>query len=528
MKVALKGDMRPMRVWIVMMNRTLLGLLAAGAAMMLLVACGDPDGAAQAKYNESIALQREGRIDEAIAIYKRIVEKYPQTEIASHVNEQLFFLGFSCLVAIPACVMDEALEVADGIDNAISRSWALRRIAAGQAEMGHFDEAMVTVSRIEEDRVRAQAVVDIAGVAADAGHFDLALEVTNRIDGLNIELARRQSFRSQALHKIAAEKARAGRSEEALANAREIVDSNLRVSALVKIAEARRFPRLFSGEKLFAEATEEARLIGNAENRAKALLEIAAAKDDSEILAAALVSARRIPVRSGQEVQGLSRRAFMIRKIAATSADLELFEEAKKWARQIEDEDRRRLAIREIAIGKIEAGYLNEALVTASELKGTGYRAGVLYSAALEQSRAGQFEKAVSTSRMMVEGRDQGWRAMSLRDIAHEQAKQGLIDEALYTAREIDVAVYRAGAIIEIAAVQYDPKLLTEALNITREEVRESGRPARLGRDGLLMRIAQEQARAGFGNEARTIAREIENVSLRVEALRDIAVALPK
>ena len=67
--------------------------LLAALVVLALVGCGDPEAAARAQYNEGMSLQRDGRVDEAIVVYQRLVERYPRTEIAVEVNKKLLALG---------------------------------------------------------------------------------------------------------------------------------------------------------------------------------------------------------------------------------------------------------------------------------------------------------------------------------------------------------------------------------------------------------------------------------------------------
>jgi hypothetical protein len=100
------------------------------------------------------------------------------------------------------------LKVAEGIEEAWKRAWALREIAVRMAEAGMFEQALKAAEGIEEAWQRAWALRGIAREMAKAGMFDQALKVAE-----GIEEAR---WRAWALREIAREMARAGEVERAV------------------------------------------------------------------------------------------------------------------------------------------------------------------------------------------------------------------------------------------------------------------------------------------------------------------------
>ncbi len=51
--------------------------------------CSDPESSARVLHNEAITAEKEGRAEDAKAIYEQIVEKYPETETAVEANKRL-------------------------------------------------------------------------------------------------------------------------------------------------------------------------------------------------------------------------------------------------------------------------------------------------------------------------------------------------------------------------------------------------------------------------------------------------------
>ncbi len=70
-----------------MRSKKMIAILAL--SILILAGCGDQEGKARALYNKALATQRAGDIAEAKALYGKIIDKYPSTEIAVKVNEML-------------------------------------------------------------------------------------------------------------------------------------------------------------------------------------------------------------------------------------------------------------------------------------------------------------------------------------------------------------------------------------------------------------------------------------------------------
>jgi Rad3-related DNA helicase len=110
-------------------------------------------------------------------------------------------------------LFDQALKVAEGIEDAWERAEALREIAGEMAKAGMFDRALKVAEGIEEARERAGALREIAGEMAKAGVQDEALWRDALKVAEGIEEAEK---RAKALREIAGEMAEAGEVEGAV------------------------------------------------------------------------------------------------------------------------------------------------------------------------------------------------------------------------------------------------------------------------------------------------------------------------
>jgi tetratricopeptide (TPR) repeat protein len=139
-------------------------------------------------------------------------------------------------------LFEQALKVAEGIEDAWKRAWALRDIAEGMAKAGMFDQALKVAEGIEEVWWRAETLREIAEGMAKAGMidwakevFDQALKVAEGIEGA--------WERAKTLGEIAGGMAKAGMTDwakevfdQALKVAEGIEEAGWRAGALIAIA----------------------------------------------------------------------------------------------------------------------------------------------------------------------------------------------------------------------------------------------------------------------------------------------------
>jgi tetratricopeptide (TPR) repeat protein len=132
-------------------------------------------------------------------------------------------------------VFDQALKVAEGIEEADWRAWALREIAGEMAKAGMFDQALKVAEGIEKAEKQAEALAAIAVGMAKAGMEDWAKEVFEQ--ALKVaEGIEKADVRAWALREIAGEMAKAGMVDQALKVAERIEEAWWRAWALREIA----------------------------------------------------------------------------------------------------------------------------------------------------------------------------------------------------------------------------------------------------------------------------------------------------
>jgi hypothetical protein len=124
-------------------------------------------------------------------------------------------------------LFDQALKVAEGIEEAWRRARALGEIAEGMAKAGMFDQALKVAEGIEKADWRAEALIAIAEEMAKAGMFDQALKVAEGIE--------EAEKRAGALIAIAEEMAKAGMTDWA----KEVFDQALKVAEGIEEARER-------------------------------------------------------------------------------------------------------------------------------------------------------------------------------------------------------------------------------------------------------------------------------------------------
>jgi len=131
----------------------------------------------------------------------------------------------------------EALKVAQEIENALGRSWALREIAVALAEAGQTEQANQTfhlaiqiAQKIEDVSERSEALKDITIALVEVGQFDRALQIAQKIED--------EWRHSWVLGEIAIALAEAGQFDRANQIAQKIKDAEERSWAFKEIAIA--------------------------------------------------------------------------------------------------------------------------------------------------------------------------------------------------------------------------------------------------------------------------------------------------
>ncbi|MEE8412343.1 MAG: type II secretion system protein GspG [Acidobacteriota bacterium] len=78
-------------------NKTLRSAMGLCSCITLVsvasIACAGDEGAARRMGNEAVAAVKAQRLDEAIALYREVVDRYPDTAVALHARERITFLS---------------------------------------------------------------------------------------------------------------------------------------------------------------------------------------------------------------------------------------------------------------------------------------------------------------------------------------------------------------------------------------------------------------------------------------------------
>jgi tetratricopeptide (TPR) repeat protein len=288
---------------------------------------------------------------------------------------------------------DQALKVAEGIEKAEERAWALIAIAEGMAEAGKFDQALKVAEGIEKAWQRAGALIAIAEGMAEAGMeerakgvFGRALKVAERVEDA--------WQRAWALIAIAKEMAKAGMFDQALKVAEGIEEAGWRALALREIAEEMAKAGMEERAKgVFGRALKVAEEIEKAEERALALRAIAVKMTKVGMMERAKeVFGRALKV--AEEIEKAEERAGALIAIAEGMAKAGMFDQALKVAEGIEEAGQRAWALIAIAEGMAKAGMFDQALKVAEGIKDAWQRAGALAAIAEEMAKAGMEERA--------------------------------------------------------------------------------------------------------------------------------------
>ena len=246
------------------------------------------------------------------------------------------------------CLLAAALRATKKIDDADFRAWALRDIAAAQAEAGDIAGALQTAEKIDDADARAWALRDIAAAQAEAGDIAEALQTAEKVD----DAVRR----ARALRAIAAAQAEAGDEAgaratvaEALQTAEKIGEAGDRAWALRDIAAA----QAEAGD--VAEAQRTVKKIDRASDRASALSAIAAVQAEAGDKAGARATVAEA-LQTAEKIGEAGDRAWALRDIAAAQAEAvdkvgvrATVAEALQTVEQIDDAFLRALALSIIA-----------------------------------------------------------------------------------------------------------------------------------------------------------------------------------
>jgi hypothetical protein len=359
-------------------------------------------------------------------------------------------------------LFDQALKVAEGIEEAGKRAGALREIAGGMAKAGMtdwakevFEQALKVAEGIEKADKRAEALREIAKEMAKAGMFDQALKVAEGIEdtegeakalsAVAVEMAKigmiewtKEVFeqalkvvkwwQAEVLSVIAVEMAETKMFEQALEVAGKIIDAMEQSWALSAIAvEIAKAGMMEWAEEVFEQALEVVERIEYVWWRTEALEWIAGETVKAGMFDQALKAVERI--------EDAWDRYWALKWIVREMAKAGMFDQALKVAEGIWWADKRAEALREIAEGMAKAGMFEQALKVAEGIEGAWWRAEALIAIAEGMAKAGMMERAKEVfeqSLKVAEGiEDAGKRARVLREIAEGMARAGEVEGAV-------------------------------------------------------------------------------------------------
>jgi tetratricopeptide (TPR) repeat protein len=432
-------------------------------------------------------------------------------------------------------LFDQALKVAEGIEDAEKRARALSAIAVETAKVGMFEQALKVAEEIKEVDKRAEVLVVIVEEMLGLEMFEQSLKVVERIEDIR--------YLEKLLDKIVKEIMKTKTQEKTLwqqilkvvekvvleQNCIEILETILKEITEIKIIN-----QILKISKKIRWKDKQAKTLGKiAGKMAKTGIE----KQAKAVFAKALKVAEEIRWKRGQ-AEALGAIAEELMKVGMEKQAKEVFEKALRAAEGIEGAWERSSALREIAGGMVRAGMVerakvvfNQALKVAEEIKGVGQWARASEEIAVEMAKAGMFEQALKVAEGIKDVRD---RAKALRAIVGEIKKAGVQEEILWqqTLKVVE-GIARSGerseALRAIAVEMAEVGMFGQALRVT-EEIEE----ARL-RSLVLREIAEEMAKAGMEewakevfDQALKVAEGIENAWERAEALREIAEEMAK
>jgi tetratricopeptide (TPR) repeat protein len=108
--------------------------------------------------------------DQALKVAEEIEDAWWRAVALAAIAEEMAKAG----------MLDQALKVAEGIEDAWEQAWALREIAEGMAKAGMFEQALKVAEGIEDADERARALREIAGEMAKAGEVEGAVSIVER------------------------------------------------------------------------------------------------------------------------------------------------------------------------------------------------------------------------------------------------------------------------------------------------------------------------------------------------------------
>ena len=469
-------------------------------------------------WRQALSLLKE--TDEALAVAEKIENP---SERAKALGEVAALLVEVESAQDADAVLDSALIVK--IEDPSDRAKALRVVAPVLVEVGRaqdadsvLKEALTFVEMNPFDRALSEVAITLIVV----GKTDEAFAVAEKIDD--------PYDRFGALRDVASYLVEAGKMDEALAFLEKIDDPYDRFGALRDVAsylvEA---GRTQDASTALNEALAAAEKIKDPSKRvdalrdvASALVKVGRAQDTDSALNEVLAAAEK-----SEDPQW---RVYALRDVAVALAGAGKAVEALDVVEKIDPGDRGNV-LELVATALVEAGKIDEALAVVKKLQDSPARAWALLDFATALIKAGRTQDAGTVLNEALADavtiESPSWRAEFHLDVATALVKAEKLDVALAGARKISDLFERAGffsdvalALVEAGRMQDADTMLDSALAVAKN-LKDPSEQA-----WALHGVARDLAFVEKIDEALAVAEKIDDPSERAKALHGVAIAL--
>jgi tetratricopeptide (TPR) repeat protein len=197
--------------WAPVVVKVLLQLQCAQAAEMAIILQDEAKADLVRGLLESGLCPLDERVEQALAVAERIEEADERSEAYREVALALAQAGQPEQAQE---AFQQALAAAERIENAFLRSWAYGAVALALAQAGQPEQALAAAERIEEADERSEAYREVALALAQAGQIEQAQEAFQQALAA-AERIENAFLRSRAYREVALALAQAGQPEQA-------------------------------------------------------------------------------------------------------------------------------------------------------------------------------------------------------------------------------------------------------------------------------------------------------------------------
>ena len=427
-----------------------------------------------------------------------MVSNAPVVQAAAEAKEEEGLVVWEWLRTLSyAGRVDDAFAATSKIKGEMSEGEGLAAIADGLGIAGRIDEAMAMIRKIKLPGQPSALYLGVI-ILASAGRTDEAL--TEARETANAD------ERSQALQSVSIGLARGGKVNDAIAVSKLIADPHSLSEALSSIAvQAAKFGKL-------DEAMELTSRLKNDPVAIQAIAEALAGAGRADL---ALKAAQQIADENSRE------RSFF--DVVQALVRIGKTDEAIPVLRKINGDYLSSISLSAVVQGLIKQGEIDEAnkplkecLDRANRIKDVHSRSKALSIISIDLAEAGWTARALEVARPLTDDNDQAW---AFEAIAIALVKQSKFDEALALARSIGKFFgNRSHALAAVAEGLARAGKTDQALAIAGARTPDSAADQAALVEGL--------AKAGKVDEAMKAAREIVDKDYRSIAYSGIAALL--